>query len=100
MTIEGRAMPTTVGILGRFGTCDQQPVTKATLKFGTDLSVVTTFFNGATSFGLGGSFVELTQGEVVVIAPADTVRITQGILRVRFDGVLCAREELVAVPAT
>ena len=98
VTVAGRTMPTTVGVVGRFGTCDQQPVTGIALNFRTDSTLVTRFTTGDTSFDLTGSFVETDVGEVAVIAPADTARFAQDSLRLRRTGLMCARETLVAVP--
>jgi len=100
VSVAGRTLPTTVGVIGRFGTCDQQPVTKITLTFGKNASFVARFNAGDTFFEMEASFVEATLGEVVVIANDDTARLAEGTMRLPRVGIMCAQEELVAVPAT
>lgn len=98
VSVGGRALPTTIGVSGKSSGCEQQPVTKITLEFRSDSSYVETFTNNATSFQMTSSFKEPLNGQLAVIAPSDTVVVTDGTLKVKRTGVICAREEFVAAP--
>jgi hypothetical protein len=91
-TIGGRAMPTTLGVPGKSGTCDQLPVTSVNLVFGTD----GTFREVFSAAYAGNHFVEERTGTLVIINDVDTASIAQGTMRVVLNSINCAHEELIA----
>ena len=97
LTVEGRSLPTTIFVLGRFGSCDAQPVRKVSLIFGIDGSFAQSIMTGAgTTFSLTGSYTELIAGERLRIN-SDIATVNGDTIRVRLSGANCGNEEFVAV---